>query len=529
MRIPFDSLTLAAVAHELRPFVGAKVQRIVQTSPHDVVLCLYRKGEGCLLLSCDPNFARTHLIAKRPAGAGEPPGFCMALRSRLDNGVISNIFQVGFDRILHIEVETESGPHLLIAELMGRHSNLILVGPDKRIVSAAKTVGPAKSVRPIISGQQYQPPPFEPRPSLLKAAPDADLKSLEGASPFLIRLLEASSMSPKELGGIVASGKFEPVFVPESGAYPISVAAMEVHELPRDSISVALENHYSRAVPAFETEQLRGILLAQLKRILLAREVALADLEQAKEAASRASHLQLCGELVLAYGRQIEAGANTLSTVDYEGQLIEIKLNPELDYLANAEAYFKRAKKAKSGAGQVQDQIERLTSDHIAIQSSIVTVEGAQRLDELRDVQDLARAKRWLHTQPLAKGGKEERPYEGHRIRELLGPQGLRVLYGETATANDYLTLRVAKPNDYWLHVRAGTSAHVIIATNNQPDKVGREALMFAAKVAVKQSTSKHSGFVPVDYTLKKHVRKPRGAPVGTASYTHEKTLHVET
>jgi predicted ribosome quality control (RQC) complex YloA/Tae2 family protein len=123
---------------------------------------------------------------------------------------------------------------------------------------------------------------------------------------------------------------------------------------------------------------------------------------------------------------------------------------------------------------------------------------------------------------------KEDRPYEGHRVRELLGPGGFTILYGETAEANDYLTLRVAKPNDYWLHLRGGVSAHVVIQTGNHPEKVQKEVLLFAAKVVVQHSPSKHAGYVPVDYTLKKHVRKPRGAPKGTALYTHEKTLHIE-
>jgi predicted ribosome quality control (RQC) complex YloA/Tae2 family protein len=102
------------------------------------------------------------------------------------------------------------------------------------------------------------------------------------------------------------------------------------------------------------------------------------------------------------------------------------------------------------------------------------------------------------------------------------------VLFGENAESNDYLTLRVARPNDYWLHVRGSTSAHVVIVTGNHPEKIGTEHLIFAARVAVQNSASKHAGYVPVDYTLKRYVRRPRGAPKGTALYTHEKTLHIE-
>lgn len=152
----------------------------------------------------------------------------------------------------------------------------------------------------------------------------------------------------------------------------------------------------------------------------------------------------------------------------------------------------------------------------------------ADDLASLEHLKEAADRRRWLHHQAVSSKAKEDRPYEGHRIRELAGPHGWTVLYGETAEANDYLTVRVAKSNDWWLHIRGGISAHVVIRTQNQPDRVSRDALLFAAKVAVQNSPSKHAGLVAVDYTLKKYVRKPKGAPKGTALYTHEKTLHVE-
>jgi predicted ribosome quality control (RQC) complex YloA/Tae2 family protein len=102
------------------------------------------------------------------------------------------------------------------------------------------------------------------------------------------------------------------------------------------------------------------------------------------------------------------------------------------------------------------------------------------------------------------------------------------VLVGENAAANDFLLTRIAKPNDWWLHVRTGTGAHVIIRTENQPQRVPRSTLEFAARLAAQHSADKHARVVEVDYTLRKYVRKPKGAPAGFALYTHEKTLRVE-
>jgi predicted ribosome quality control (RQC) complex YloA/Tae2 family protein len=306
------------------------------------------------------------------------------------------------------------------------------------------------------------------------------------------------------------------------------LAPLGLTEFARSSISVALEQHFDLAVLANEIESLRSSLLASLRRVLLAREVALADLDQARAAGETAGTWQLMGELVLAYGGSIQEGQKSLQAWDYEGAEITIALDPELGFKDNAQRLFDRAKKAKTRMAMVQDQVERLRADKSLLNVTIARIEAEQRLDRLRELQDEAKAHKWLQKQPLQAAKKEDRPYEGHRIRELLGPQGLTVLYGENAESNDFLTLRVAKPNDYWLHVRGNVSAHVVIVTQNHPEKVSREAILFAAKVAVLNSPTKHSGYVSVDYTLKKYVRKPRGAAKGAASYTNEKTVHVE-
>jgi len=98
-------------------------------------------------------------------------------------------------------------------------------------------------------------------------------------------------------------------------------------------------------------------------------------------------------------------------------------------------------------------------------------------------------------------------------------------LVGESSEANDYLTTRASAPNDLWLHVRANTSAHVVIRTRNQPQSVPPSIIRQAAELAARHSPAKHSSLVPVDYVLRKHVRKPRGAAPGAVTYQNEKTI----
>lgn len=522
VRIPFDSFCLRAAICEAQPWVGATVEKIVQPDANTIYLVMFLGGkEASLLLSCNPQTARLHLTTRRSGAPKDIPSFCASLRSKLVPSTLLSIEQVGFDRIAHLNFRSEHGTFRLIAELMGKHANLVLVDGAPQVLSAAKIVGPAKSKRPILSGKPYLPPPFPSKPSLMEAKPGDDLTSFEGLSPFLHKLIEARGLS-------ILREPCLPVIVEGSGAYPISVKALGLKEREVESFSLAAERHFADLERSESVERLRHSLLTRLERLLLARDVALSDLAQAADSAARAGESQLRGELILAYGHQLEPEATELKADDYEGNPITIRLNPELDYLENAKRYFERAKKAKHGAESVHGQQGRLKEDRQALEAMIAKITSEQRLDQLRNFEEESLKRRWLHAQPDANRKAEDKPFEGKRIRTLVGPGGVNVLYGENAEANDYLTLRIARPDDYWLHVRGATSAHVIIQTNRKPDKINLEILLFAAKVAVQNSVSKHSGYVAVDYTLRKYVRKPRGAKAGSALYTHEKTLHIE-
>lgn len=508
IRIPYDSFTLAAVVEELREYVDGKVQEIRQPNDYDVVLALYSGGrEAIFLLSCDPTFARAYFITKRTGTFPNPPAFLGALRSRLEGARIVDVRQIEGDRVLEMKFESSGGTYRLIAELMGKHSNLVLVEPGGRILGAAKWVGGNKSSRPIQPGIPYSWPPVLEGGNHLKP------------SPFYRKLSEALGLAP-------AMGT--PVLSPGLGAYPASVSVLGLTEFSRPSISIALEQHYAQAIPKHLADSLRASLVTQLERVVFAREVALDDLRQAEEAGGKAPTWQRNGELILAYGSGLPAKSEALEAWDYEGSPITIKLDPELDYKENANRYFDRAKRAKGRLGLVRDQIARLSAERDSVADLVRRIRESERLEQLRELQTEATGRRWLMTMAAPTKQKEDRPYEGHRVRELLAPGGWTVLYGENAEANDYLTLRVAKPNDWWLHIRGSTSAHVVVVTRNHPEKVQRETLEFAARVAVQHSPSKHAGYVPVDYTLKRYVRRPRGAPKGTALYTHEKTMHVD-
>ncbi len=178
-KIPYDSLTLRAVVLELRPHLpGGQIQDVRQPTPTEVRLGIRSQGRNYLLaLSDDVQFARVHLTATRLPNTPTPPTFCMLLRKYLEGGIIRDVRQRGFDRIFEMEVETYSDEEkttvTLIAELMGKHSNLILVNASGTILDAAKRITRrVNRLREILPGQSYLSPP-EQTGKIDPFAPDA--------------------------------------------------------------------------------------------------------------------------------------------------------------------------------------------------------------------------------------------------------------------------------------------------------------------------------------------------------------------
>lgn len=507
--IPFDSLCLAAITGELRPWVGAKLQRVSQPNEDTTVFEWHRGGQAWFLISANLTYARAHFSTRKPSNPVPVPGFCAVLRSRLEGGFLEDAVQLNRDRVLRLTFRVGDHRFHLMAELVGKHANLILLDGGSQILAALKTYGPSRSTRPIMIGHPY--PPIDP--------------PADSESPFLKRWRQAGGA--KEVAEEAWTGKVGKIsYVPGIGAYPLPVENLGYETLKRDTLSIALEQAFDTRIIEEQTERLRRELIQQLQRVELAREVALSDLYEARDTAQRAGQLQRQAEIILAYAHEWKL-ERAWERRDYDGIPLVVRMDPELTALENAQRYFDKAKRAKAGRPIVEDQIRRIEEDLIAVRQSLAAAPTVKprELDALIEAAD---RRKWRHAKVLPTTAPEDRPYAGNRIREYLGPGGFTILVGENSTANDYLTLRVAKPDDWWLHVRGATSAHVIIRTHRKPERVSKEVFEFAARLAVRHSTQKHASYVPVDITQRRYVRRIKGSAPGTVQYTHERTIHVE-
>ena len=570
----FDSLLLTAVRDELgHTLVGGKIEKITQPDPDEIVLRFYKAGhKHNLLLSCDASHARAHLTIARRDNPPTPPVFCSVLRRYLDSAWLDDVsLPLGFgERVLHLHFKAVDGaPYTLIAELMGKHSNLILVNGAGMILGAAKNIGRSiNRLRQIGPGVSYVPPPRQrgrrdplrpleeelgTEPLSAEAASEWLVSEWSGISPFLASEIIArvqGELTPQSLHNamallltVVRVGDWSPCVWTDNrgrllGAYPVPLRTIpSADQHARESISVALDQAATSILARETFDHARESLLAALRRTRKLREREAAEVEQGLRNAARAEEYRQVGDLLLSNQSEIGRGQSLVSVADYyapplpggEPTMRFIALDPTLTVHENAERFYKRSRKAEGSALTLQER--RVQAREEAALLSLAETE-AQRVTTSAEVAAL----RLSLAQSLGRGEGQNTPessrpaspdFEGHKIKRYLTVDGWEILVGENAASNDYLTTRLAAASDIWLHVRAATSAHGIIRAKNKPASVSHAALQQAAEMVAARSEVKHSSLIPVDYTLKKYVRKPRKAAPGGVTYENEKTLFV--
>lgn len=566
----YDSLTLAACVQEMQPVLtGMIVHKVRQ--PNDITICLVcRRGgrQAEVLLSAHPRFARAHLTAIKERVPQTPPGFCQLLRKYLEGQRITGLEQIGFDRILRIGFSSaKSGGTSLVHEIMGKHSNIILVSADRHILGAIKIIGHKLSrVRQILPGQEYTLPPAskqDPRTvspdrfdelwavSFGEARPEPSVaakwlvSTFNGISPILADevIARAQATASQDIYASLsdmitawAKAEFSPVLIHQPGkpfeeVYPLPLSSVPAgFQHRRPGISESLEATVRAESASAALEAARQEALRSIAKALTNCEQDYDDILDIIAHPELGQELRQKAEILSASFNTIPAGATEVTLPDYydpEMKPVVIALCADLSPKDNIQHCFRLARKADDRLKSAHERLPEISASIQRLRQASEDIQKAATLDEIKERKGaLENASVIRHSQEQQHQEKKERPFGGHKIRSVTSSDGLEILFGETADANDWLTTKIARPDDVWLHARAVTGAHVVIKTAGVRF-VPPRTLNEAADIAVRNSNAKHSSYVPVDWTLRKHVRKPRKAAAGLVTYTHEKTIHV--
>jgi predicted ribosome quality control (RQC) complex YloA/Tae2 family protein len=555
-----DALSIAAILPDLNGCAGRRLAGVRQPDPQTIVLGL-RDGRRTqeLLCSIHPQAARIHLGASHVAGERLGP-FGLLLRSRLVDARLTRALQPPFERIVYLELDTLDGPHTLVAELMGRYSNLILVrgaGASGTVTGALKIVTAQMSHRTVGPGRPYRLPPADrPHPDAIDAASLAPLLSGDrplwralaqgvlGLGPVLAHeaalradldpgipagqaAASAAALADviQALAGAFRAPQFAPTLYLRDGrpaafaALPLRVYA-DLEAVPVDTMSEAVRRYYDAGAGSAALDERRRALataaqnaLAQAERALETNRAALAE----SEAADR---FRVLGDLILTYGRAAPSGAASVRAPDHTagGAMTDIPLDPALGPVENAQRYFRRYAKARAGASAIPARIATLESTMLALREALVQIDTAASIDDLYEVHADLVARRLVRRPPRTRPAARTGP------RRFEGPDGAVIVAGRSARENDHITFHVAGPEDLWFHARALPGAHVVLKTPGTPSEAAVNA---AAQVAAYYSEGRSAAQVAVDVVPRRRVRKARGAAPGAVIYEGERTLRV--
>lgn len=575
----FDGVITGAIAEEIKSrILGGKIEKIYQPENDELVFHIHAKGTGHrLYASCNSSHPRVHFIREIPENPSAPLSFCMLLRKHLQSGRILDVRQKDSERILEIQVETRnelgfSVHKRLVIEIMGKHSNIILVDDESgKIIDSIKRISiDVNRYRQILPGKLYQVPPEQdkiPFRSLTEEdlkrilAPEgsglvseANLKeenlprllmtSIQGISLSLAEAISQGAMENpafirnpagtlftkfSDLRQSMAEGTGTPQVHLLGGEKPLDFHIIplladspEVTTLTFDSLSEALEYFYAHRDSSNRVKQKSTDLDKNVKNILQKLYLKKQRLQEDLLEAENSERYRLFGELLTANLHQIRPGESTVKVVNYyDGEELQVPLDKRLSPSKNAQQYFKKYGKAKTAVREKKLQLEELETDILYVESVAEFLENASTPEDVEVLRtELADNGFMKKRKAVGKPSKvKSKPFE------YQSKEGLRIVAGRNNMDNDQLTFKSAGPKDLWFHAKDLAGSHVILFTEGQ--EPSEESIRQAASIAAYHSKGKNSENVPVDYTRVKYVKKPKGAKPGMVIFTDNRTIYI--
>ncbi|MGV2828880.1 Rqc2 family fibronectin-binding protein [Myxosarcina sp. GI1(2024)] len=570
-----DYTTLMASRAELIDNrVPSRLEQVYQRDRFTIALALRTlQTKFWLTISWHPQAARIN-IGDPPPRLRDTFSFSDRLRHQLNGLALIDLAAVApWERVLDLQFAQRPGEkplwHLYV-EIMGKYSNVILTDAEGQIITPARQISSSQSrVRPIQTGREYELPPplmgtppkleesfasWQARVSLIPGKLKRQLvNSYRGLSPKVAEeIIYAARLSPQQLTEqladadwqelfsywqrwleTLATGKFDPGW--SSNGYTVlgwqkTKAAKNVQTL--------LNHYYQNELNRQHFQQLHHQLHQKLNSLLekLTRKADTFRQRLAQSADADISRQQ--ADLLMANLYQWQPGMNSITLSDFEtGEPVTIKLNPEQNAVANAQALYKKHQKLKRAKDavrpllaeveseinylqQVKTALDRLENDWTSTQdeTSDRHREDLQALEEIR--QELIQQK-YLASERQADNRQDNQESQPHRYTT---PSGFELWIGRNNRQNDLLTFRTANEYDLWFHTQESPGSHALLRL--EPGAVPDEKdLQFAADFTAYYSQARQSDLVPVVYTQPKYVYKPKGAKPGMAIYQHETVI----
>jgi predicted ribosome quality control (RQC) complex YloA/Tae2 family protein len=552
---------------------GARVDKIHMPSREEVVLLLRGpKGGERLLLSAKGSGARAGFTATAAENPKQPPMFCMLLRKHIGASRLVKIRQIGLERILFFDFSgyNELGDPTVLTlalEMMGRHSNIVLIGSDGHILDAARRIDASiSSVRLVLPGLPYELPPPRGRFNLQTDRPedivtalqdqsadltDALMALLQGVSPILAREiafaaggidlpcrdlnpLQQARLTAKlaEVQRILRENTGTPVLLTDAEGKPRDMSFLPIGQYGDrlkseffPDYSSLLDRFYSARDTADRFKQRTGELhrLLTTRRDRVARRMA-AQSAEVEESMGR-DRLRQMGDILSANLYRVQPGMTHIrleNFYDPEGTLIDIALDPKLTPSQNAQRYYVAYRKADTTYKKLTELLREGELELDYLESALDNLSRADSEETYEAIRH-----ELVENGIVRRRGKAQKPPK-LRMRPLRyrSSDGFIILAGRNNLENEAITFKEADRSDLWLHAQRVPGAHTVVLAGGKP--VPNRTIEEAAMIAACNSKLKNTGKAAVDYTLVRHVKKIPGAGPGMVIYNPYETAIVE-
>ena len=561
----FDGMVLKSVVKELNILKNGKVNRIYEPSNNNIIFSIYAEGSIYALdIDVSANNYRINLTTHEKSNPYVAPNFCMLLRKYLIGARINKIYTNGLERIVFIEFEcfnemNDKITRTLVIELMGKYSNIILLNHENVILDALKRFDTN-----VINADERNIMPM--RKYILPSSNKMNIETLSKENFMVIcksqnihtldlllsstftgisKLFIQSALDFLKISNTVSDKNLEELY---DYIFNILSSNNVVCKKYKNNYSIFIDNNEKEAfqinffLDDFYYEKMqedlfknyRNNLLKVINNTLDKITKKLDNINNKIEACKDMNKYKIYGELLIANIYRI----NTLNISDnfvelenyYDNNnIVSVPVNTDISTSQNAEKYFRKYNKLKNTLEVVNIQKKDAEKELNYLGSLIYELDNATDIDAINEIYNE------ISENILFNDNIKQNKSSNKNIKSSLSSQdnymrlnldGYTVLVGKNNRQNDYLTMKIANDNDYWFHTKDIHGSHVILRCSGDTPKM--ETIIKCAKLAAYYSKAKFSSNVPVDYTLKKYVKKPNGAQPGYVIYTNQKTVNVE-
>lgn len=567
----FDAIVTRALTDEFNNnYIGARVDKIYQTEKDEIMINMRSKdGSFKVLVSASSNNPRFYVSKISKENPSEAPLFSMILRKNLSGSKLVKVEQFGFDRAAQFVFSGynefhEEALYYLVVEIMGKYSNIVLCNENHKVIDAIKRVSTVmSSKREIEPGLIYERPPVFDRVSPINANEEelknmmtnnADLelrdflmRSFLGLSTEIAnKILFDAAIDDKNLLKNLDendANKFISSFIKTFEEVKEKNYSFNIYKLSErksaynainlnqyaslekenfSSISELLDKYYyekdQKDRIAQRSQNMRHTISANLKR---AKNKLQKQKEEMLESANRETY-KVYADLISSNIHKISKGLKEIKLENFYDNMNEISvpLDQKLSAVQNAQKYYKRYQKMKQREIVLEKQIEN-TEDEINYLELVS--DAIDRTDDVKNLDEIYFE--LIKNNYIKKDKKIKNKPKKIAIHSVDYDDTSKVYYGKNNLQNEYITFKVADKNDVWMHVKGFPGSHVVIKSDGYPSD---ELLVFAAKIAAKNSKAKDSNKVDVDFTTRKNVKKHPSGKTGLVNYVNFKTITVD-